>query len=47
MGGAYAESLEELYGYPLSDETRESLRIIRMTMVLILLFFFYSIYFIF
>ena len=47
MGGAYAESLEELYGYPLSDETRESLRIIRMTMVLILLIFFYSIYFIF
>ena len=47
MGGAYAESLEELYGFPISDETKESLRLIRMTMILILIIFFYSIYFLF
>ena len=47
MCSDYSETFEDLYGYQISEKDKSILQLIRVTMVLIALFFFITIYFLF
>ena len=47
MCSDYSETFEDLYGYQISERDRSILQLIRVTMVLLVLFLFITIYFLF
>ena len=47
MCSDYSETFEDLYGYQISEKDKSTLQLIRVTMVLLVLIFFITIYFLF